>query len=175
MDDAVEFGWAGAVMGHEMSHAFDDKGHLFDGEGNMRNWWTADDAKHYNERAACFVREYSDFPAVDDVKVNGQLTLGENIADNGGLQVAHMAFEADPHSERAIDGYTPEQRFFLAWAQWRCMNITDARARELARRDPHSPGRWRVNGVVSNMPSFAKAYGCNAGEKMVSVSPCRVW
>lgn len=121
------------------------------------------------------MREYSDFPAVDDVKVNGQLTLGENIADNGGLQVAHMAFEADPHSERAIDGYTPEQRFFLAWAQWRCMNITDARARELARRDPHSPGQWRVNGVVSNMPSFAKAYGCNAGEKMVSVSPCRVW
>ena len=175
MDDAVNFGWAGAVMGHEMSHAFDDKGHLFDGEGNMRNWWTSDDAKKYDERAACFVREYSEFPAVDDVKVNGQLTLGENIADNGGMQLAHMAFESEPHSEEAMDGYTPEQRFFLGWAQWRCMNITEAKARELARDDAHSPGRWRVNGVVSNMPSFAKAYGCKAGNKMVRAEPCRVW
>lgn len=174
-DDAVNFGWAGAVMGHEMSHAFDDKGHQFDGEGDMRNWWTSEDAKKYDQRAACFVREYSEFQAVDDVKVNGQLTLGENIADNGGLQLAHMAFESQPHSEQAIDGYTPEQRFFLGWAQWRCMNITDARARELVRDDPHSPGRWRVNGVVSNMPAFAKAYGCKAGDKMVRDEPCRVW
>ena len=175
MDDAVNFGLAGAVMGHELSHAFDDKGHQFDGEGNMRNWWTAEDAQHSNVRAACFVRQYSLYPAVDGVKVNGELTLGENIADNGGLQLAHMAFEAEPHSSALIDGYTPEQRFFLGWAQWRCMNITDQKARELARDDGHSPGRWRVNGVVSNMPAFAKAYGCRKGDTMVRAEPCRIW
>jgi len=175
MDDAIGFGLAGAVMGHELSHAFDDNGHLFDGEGNMRNWWTPDDAAHYNERAACFVRQYSAYPVVDDVKVNGQLTLGENIADNGGLQLAHMAFASHPHSSDEIDGYTPEQRFFLGWAQWRCMNITDQRARELARNDAHSPGKYRVNGVVSNMAAFAQAYKCKKGDKMVNAEPCRVW
>ena len=177
MDDAVNFGLAGAVMGHELSHAFDDSGHRFDGEGNMRNWWTAEDAAHYDERAACFVKQYSAYPAVDDVKVNGQLTLGENIADNGGLQVAYMAFEAThaKGEERKIDGYSPEQRFFLGWAQWRCMNITDAKARELVRTDPHAPGRWRVNGVVSNMDGFAKAYGCRKSDKMVNAEPCRIW
>ncbi len=175
MDDAVNFGLAAAVMGHELSHAFDDKGHLFDGEGNMRNWWTPDDATHYNERAACFVRQYSSYTVVDDVKVNGQLTLGENIADNGGLQLAHMAFASQPHSASAVDGYTPEERFFLAWAQWRCMNITDQRARELARDDPHAPGRFRVNGVVSNMSSFGDAYKCKKGDKMMNPEPCRIW
>jgi predicted metalloendopeptidase len=109
------------------------------------------------------------------VRVNGQLTLGENIADNGGLQLAHMAFASRPHSTAAIDGYTPEQRFFLAWAQWRCMNITDERARELARNDAHSPGKFRVNGVVSNMPAFARAYQCKKGDKMVNAEPCRIW
>jgi predicted metalloendopeptidase len=175
MDDAVNFGLAGAVMGHELSHAFDDKGHQFDGKGNMRNWWTAEDAQHYDARAACFVRQYSLYPAVGDVKVNGGLTLGENIADNGGLQLAHMAFEAELHSSETIDGYTPEHRFFLGWAQWRCMNVTEQKARELARNDSHSPGRWRVNGVVSNMPAFAKAYGCKRGDPMVRVEPCRIW
>lgn len=175
MDDAINFGLAAAVMGHELSHAFDDKGHLFDGEGNMRNWWTPDDAVHYNERAACFVRQYSAYTVVDDVKVNGQLTLGENIADNGGLQLANEAFESHPHSTDPTDDYTPEQRFFLGWAQWRCMNITNQRARELARNDGHSPGRYRVNGVVSNMPSFAEAYKCKKGDKMVNAEPCRIW
>lgn len=179
MDDAVNFGLAGAVMGHELSHAFDDSGHRFDGEGNMRNWWTAEDAAHYDERAACFVRQYSAYTAVDDIKVNGQLTLGENIADNGGMQVAYMAFENAGHAkgaeERKVDGYTPEQRFFLGWAQWRCMNITEAKARELVRTDPHAPGRWRVNGVVSNMDGFAKAYGCKKGDEMVNAEPCRIW
>ncbi len=175
MDDAVNFGLAGAVMGHEMSHAFDDKGHQFDGEGNMRNWWTREDARHYNERAACFVRQYSAYPAIDELKVNGELTLGENIADNGGLQLAHMAFDAEPHSSQAVDGYTADQRFFLGWAQWRCMNVTEQKARELARDDPHSPGKWRVNGVVSNMPTFQKAYGCKQADAMVRPEPCRIW
>jgi endothelin-converting enzyme/putative endopeptidase len=175
VDDAVNFGLAGAVMGHELSHAFDDKGHQFDGEGNMRNWWTPEDAQHYDARAGCFVRQYSSYSAVDDVKVNGELTLGENIADNGGLQLAHRAFEATPHSMQTIDGYTPEQRFFLGWAQWRCMNVTEEKARQLARNDEHSPGRWRVNGVVSNMPAFANAYQCKRGDVMVRAEPCRIW
>jgi putative endopeptidase len=176
MDDAINFGLAGAVIGHEMSHAFDDKGHLFDGEGNMRNWWTPEDSRNYDERAACFVRQYSSYIAVDDIKVDGQLTLGENIADNGGLQLAWRAFQSMP-SRRAdpLDGYTPEQRFFLGWAQWRCMNVTEKTAKELARTDNHSPGRWRVNGVVSNMAGFAHAYHCKGGDAMVNKEPCRVW
>lgn len=176
MDDAVNFGLAGAVIGHETSHAFDDEGHLFDGEGNMRNWWTTEDSKKYDERAACFVQQYSSYTAVDDIKVNGQLTLGENIADNGGLQLAWRAFQSLPSQHAGlVDGYTPEQRFFLGWAQWRCSNVTEKAAKERARTDNHSPGRWRVNGVVSNMPAFAHAYHCKAGDAMINKEPCRIW
>ncbi len=180
MDDAVNYGLAGAVIGHELSHAFDDLGHRFDGKGNMRNWWTPQDEKNYNERAACFVGQYSSYPAVGDVKVNGQLTLGENIADNGGLQLAYRAFDSARAREgkaedKAIDGYTPEQRFFLGWAQWRCMNVTEKTARVWASTDAHSPGRWRVNGVVSNMPQFSRAYHCKTGDAMVSKEACRIW
>jgi putative endopeptidase len=176
MDDAINFGLAGAVIGHELSHAFDDKGHTFDGEGNLRNWWTPDDSKNYDQRAACFVHQYSNYTAVDDIKVDGQLTLGENIADNGGLQLAWRAFQSLPSRHAApTDGYTPEQRFFLGWAQWRCMNATEKMAKEWAGRDNHSPGRWRVNGVVSNMAGFAEAYHCKAGDAMVNKEPCQVW
>jgi endothelin-converting enzyme/putative endopeptidase len=181
MDEAVNYGLAGAVIGHELSHAFDDQGHRFDGKGNMRNWWTPQDEKNYHERAACFVRQYSNYTAVGDVRVDGQLTLGENIADNGGLQLASRAFDSarqhDPKTAESttIDGYTPEQRFFLGWAQWRCMNVTDKTARVWATTDGHSPGRWRVNGVVSNMPQFARAYHCKAGNAMVNKEPCRIW
>jgi len=176
MDDAINFGLAGGVIGHELTHAFDDKGHLFDGEGNMRNWWTMEDGKDYEQRAACFVKQYSQYTAVDDIKVNGELTLGENIADNGGLQLAYKAFESRPQGDAGkIGGFTPEQRFFLGWAQWRCMNETEKTARVLARTDPHSPGRWRVNGVVSNMPGFAAAYQCKTGDPMVNRQPCRLW
>jgi endothelin-converting enzyme/putative endopeptidase len=176
MDDAVNFGWAGAVIGHELTHAFDDKGHLFDGLGNLRNWWTPADAQNYTERAACFVRQYSQYPVTKDVNVNGELTLGENIADNGGLRLGYEAFrKTHPDPKTKIAGHTLQQRFFLAWAQWRCMNITDQKARQYARTDEHSPGRWRVNGVVSNMPSFAEAYGCKAGDQMVRAEACRVW
>jgi len=176
MDDAVNFGLAGAVIGHELSHAFDDKGHLFDGEGNMRNWWTSQDAKNYDDRAACFVKQYSKYPAIDDVRVNGELTLGENIADNGGMQISYQAFEGTSSKDGPrVDNFTPEQRFFLGWAQWRCLNVTERTARVLARSDEHSPGKWRVNGVVSNMPGFAKAYQCKAGDPMVNAGPCRIW
>jgi putative endopeptidase len=176
MDDAINFGLAGAVIGHEMSHAFDDKGHTFDGEGNLRDWWTAEDSKNYDQRAACFVHQYSNYTAVDDIKVDGQLTLGENIADNGGLHLAWRAFQTSPSRHAALtDGYTPEQRFFLGWAQWRCMNATEKMEKEWAHRDNHSPGRWRVNGVVSNMAGFAEAYHCKAGDAMVNKEPCQVW
>jgi endothelin-converting enzyme/putative endopeptidase len=159
-----------------LSHAFDDKGHLFDGEGNLRNWWTPRDAANYTERAACFTKQYSGYTAIDDVKVNGELTLGENIADNGGLSLSYRAFENRPEkSALAIDRLTPEQRFFLGWAQWRCMNVTEKTAQVLARTDPHSPGRWRVNGVVSNMPGFASAYRCKPGSAMVNPEPCHLW
>jgi putative endopeptidase len=175
-DDAISYGLAGAVIGHEITHAFDDKGHQFDGAGDMRNWWTAQDSKNYAQRAACFVRQYSGYTAVGDIKVNGELTLGENIADNGGLQLAWRAFESERHQESSlIDGYTPEQRFFLGWAQWRCMNVTEKTAAILARTDGHAPGKWRVNGVVSNMPGFAAAYHCKASDAMVNREPCRVW
>jgi endothelin-converting enzyme/putative endopeptidase len=176
MDDAINLGLAGAVIGHELSHAFDDKGHQFDGEGNLRSWWTLEDAKNYEEHAACFVKQYSQYPAVDDIRVNGQLTLGENIADNGGLQLAYRAFEQIPANNKPeIYGFTAQQRFFLGWAQWRCMNATIETRRVWARSDPHSPGKWRVNGVVSNIPGFAKAYHCKQGDQMVNVDPCRIW
>jgi len=176
MDDAINYGLAGAVIGHELSHAFDDKGHLFDGEGNMRNWWTSQDGANYTQRAACFVKQYSQYTAVENVKVDGELTLGENIADNGGLQLAYKAFESRQESDaHGIDGFTPEQRFFLGWSQWRCMNVTDKTAHVLARSDPHSPGKWRVNGVVGNMQGFAAAYHCKADSAMVNKEPCRLW
>lgn len=176
MDDAINYGLAGGVIGHELSHAFDDEGHLFDGDGNLRNWWTSQDAANYTQRAACFVKQYSQYTAVDDVKVDGELTLGENIADNGGLQLAYKAFQSRPEkNEHDLDGFTPEQRFFLGWSQWRCMNVTDKTARVLARSDPHSPGKWRVNGVVGNMPGFAAAYHCKADSAMLNKEPCRLW
>ena len=177
MDDAVNFGICGGVIGHELTHAFDDQGRKWDGHGNLRDWWTPEDAAQYQQRASCFVQEYSQFPAVDDLKVDGQLTLGENIADNGGLHLAYLAFIADLAGKdpAEIDGFTPEQRFFLAWGQIRCANVTDARARSLARTDPHSPGRWRVNGVVSNMPEFAKAFHCPTTAPMVRKDSCRIW
>jgi endothelin-converting enzyme/putative endopeptidase len=177
MDDAVNFGICGGVIGHELTHAFDDQGRKWDGQGNLRDWWTPEDASQYQQRASCFAQEYSQFTAVDDLKVDGQLTLGENIADNGGLHLAYLALTADlaGRNPAEIDGFTPEQRFFLAWGQIRCSNITEPRARSLARTDPHSPGRWRVNGVVSNMPEFARAFHCPATAPMVRKDACRIW
>ena len=177
MDDAVNFGICGGVIGHELTHAFDDQGRKWDGQGNLRDWWTEEDAAQYQQRAACFVHEYSQFTAVDDLKVDGQLTLGENIADNGGLHLAYLALMADlaGKAPAEIDGFTPQQRFFLAWGQIRCSNVTEQRARSLARTDPHSPGRWRVNGVVSNMPEFARAFHCPAAAPMVRKDACRIW
>jgi len=178
-DDALNFGGMGAVIGHELTHGFDDQGALFDPEGNLKNWWTPEDEKAFNQRTQCIVDEYDQFVAVDDVHVRGKLTLGENTADNGGLRIAHMALmksladSAKPAEK--IDGFTPEQRLFIGWGQIWCQNETDQMARLLAQNNEHSPGKYRANGVVQNMPEFQKAWGCKAGQPMVRENACHVW
>ncbi|HET9838468.1 MAG TPA: M13 family metallopeptidase [Candidatus Angelobacter sp.] len=178
-DDALNFGGMGAVIGHELTHGFDDQGALFDPQGNLKNWWTPEDQKAFNERTQCIVDEYDKFVAIDDVHVRGKLTLGENTADNGGLRIAYMALMkslADSGKQPGeIDGFTPEQRVFIGWGQIWCQNQTDQMARLLAINNEHSPGNFRVNGVVQNMPEFQKAFGCKAGQPMVSANACRVW
>jgi putative endopeptidase len=176
-DDAVNYGGIGAVIAHELTHGFDDQGRKYDAHGNLSDWWTDQDAKEFEKRAQCFVHEYSAFTAVDSVKLNGNLTLGENTADNGGLRLAFMALmdTIEGKSHEKIEGFTPEQRFFLSWGQVWCQNTTEEQARLRAATDPHSPGEYRVNGVVSNMPEFQKAFACTAGQPMVRQNACRVW
>ena len=176
-DAAVNYGAAGSVIGHELTHGFDDEGRQFDAQGNLKEWWTPDDANAFEARAACIVNEYSSYTAVDDVKVNGKLTLGENTADNGGLRIALMAYVATltPQNRRTLDGFTPEQRFFVSYGQSWCQNARPERERMQAQTNPHAPPRYRVNGVLSNMPEFQKAFSCNADAPMVRKSACRVW
>jgi predicted metalloendopeptidase len=181
VDDAVNFGGIGLVIGHELTHGFDDQGRKFDPQGNLRDWWTAEDGKEFEKRASCVADEYSNFVAVDDLKLNGRLTLGENTADNGGARIALMALEqmmaSDPKGKESqtIDGYTPEQRFFLGFGRVWCEKTRPEAARMRVTVDPHSPGRYRVNGTVQNMPEFQKAWGCKAGQPMVSANACHVW
>ncbi len=175
-DIALNFGGAGMVIGHEMTHGFDDQGRKFDGDGNLRDWWTAKDGAEFEKRVACIANEYSGFTAVDDVKLNGRLTLGENSADNGGLRIALMALEDTLKGKKEVlDGFTPEQRLFLGFGQIWCENTAPQEVRARAMTDPHSPGRYRVNGTVQNMPEFQKAFSCKAGQPMVSQNACRVW
>jgi putative endopeptidase len=175
-DMAVNFGGAGSVIGHEMTHGFDDSGRKYDADGNLRDWWTAQDGAEFEKRAACLVDEYGAFSPVEGSKINGKLTLGENTADNGGLRVAYMGLqEALKGKGKAIDGFTPEQRLFLGFAQVWCENVSPQEARNRAMTDPHSAGHFRVNGTVQNMPEFQKAFSCKAGQPMVSSNACRVW
>jgi endothelin-converting enzyme/putative endopeptidase len=175
-DMAMNYGGIGSVIGHEMTHGFDDQGRKFDAGGNLRDWWTAEDGAEFEKRAACIADEHSGFTAVDDVKLNGRLTLGENTADNGGVRVALMALEDTLKGKQdKVEGFTPEQRFFLGFAQVWCENMSPQEARQRAMTDPHSPGRFRVNGTVQNMPEFQKAYSCQASQPMVSANACRVW
>jgi putative endopeptidase len=174
-DDATNFGAVVAVIGHEATHGFDDEGRQFDADGNLRDWWTAEDAKAFDERAQCIVDEYNGFVAVDDVHVNGKLTLGENGADNGGLRVAYMALKKALKDDKAIEGFTPDQRFFVGWAQVWCENNRPESSRSQALTNPHAPGEYRVNGVVSDIPEFQKAFSCKADAKMVNPKQCRVW
>jgi putative endopeptidase len=181
MDDAVNFGGIGLVIGHELTHGFDDQGRKFDPHGNLTDWWTAQDGKEFEQRASCVADEYSNFVAVDDLKLNGRLTLGENTADNGGARIALMALEhmiAEDKTGKegqSIDGYTPEQRFFLGFGRVWCEKQRPENLRLLVTTNPHSPGKYRVNGVVQNMPEFQKAWGCKAGQPMVAENACHVW
>jgi len=179
-DEAVNFGGIGMVIGHELTHGFDDQGCKYDAQGNLHNWWTDADRAEFEKRTNCLVDEYSSFVAVDDVHLNGRLTLGENTADNGGVRIALMALRASmlqaakKVSEKK-DGFTPEQRFFLGFAQVWCENRRPESSRLLAKTNPHSPGRYRVNGSLQNNSDFANAFGCKEGQKMVSGNACRVW
>jgi putative endopeptidase len=181
MDDAVNFGGIGLVIGHELTHGFDDQGRKFDPQGNLHDWWTPEDGKEFEKRVSCVADEYSSFVAVDDLKLNGRLTLGENTADNGGARIALMALERIIAEDKTgkegekIDGYTPEQRFFLGFARVWCEKRRPESARMQVTTNPHSPGKWRVNGVVQNMPEFQQAWGCKAGQPMVSANACHVW
>jgi putative endopeptidase len=176
-DAAVNYGAAGSVIGHELSHGFDDKGRQFDGEGNLRDWWTAADGKAFDERAACIANQYSEYVVAGDAHINGKLTLGENVGDNGGVRLALMAYLAGPSATaaEAVDGFTPEQRFFLGYAQVWCENARPEAERLKAATNPHSSNKYRVNGVVSNMPEFQKAFSCKADAPMVRGNACRVW
>ncbi len=178
MDAAVNYGAIGSVMGHELTHGFDDQGRQFDAQGNLRDWWTAQDVKEFEKRADCFIKEYSAFTPVDNVHLNGKLTLGENTADNGGVRLAFMALmksmEGKPQPPK-IDGFTPQQRFFLAWGQAWCENVRPEMSRMLAQTNPHSPSRDRVNGVLGNMPEFRQNFACRVGQPMVHAPACRVW
>jgi predicted metalloendopeptidase len=181
-DDPLNFGGIGVVIGHEYTHGFDDQGSKFDADGNLANWWTDADRKAFDERTACMAQQYEGYVAVKDpvngdVHLNGRLTLGENTADNGGLRVAYAALQKAlaGRLRETIDDFTPEQRFFLGFANVWCQNITEAAARQRAQTDPHSPGEFRVNGSVSNMPEFAQAFSCKAGQPMVRENACRAW
>ena len=176
-DAAMNYGGAGAVIGHELTHGFDDQGRKYDGDGNLRDWWTAADGKAYEERAACVADQYSGYTVAGDTKVNGRLTLGENTADNGGLRLALMAYLAGPGAKvkDKVDGFTPEQRVFLGWAQVWCESARPEAERLKAATNPHASNKYRVNGPVSNMPEFAKAFSCKPTAPMVRPSACRVW
>jgi predicted metalloendopeptidase len=176
MDDGVNFGGIGMVIGHELTHGFDDEGRQFDAHGNMQDWWTPADAKEFESRTACLVKEYSNFSVAPGANVNGELTLGENTADNGGVRVALMALLSTIGAGgKSIDGFTPEQRLFLSFGQVWCENTREEAARLQVQTNPHSPPKFRVNGVVVNMPEFQKAFSCQAAQPMVSANACRVW
>jgi endothelin-converting enzyme/putative endopeptidase len=179
-NDAVNFGHIGAVVGHELTHGFDDSGSQFDGNGNLSNWWTPDDKKKFEAMTDCEVQEYGGFTAVGDVKLNGKLTLGENTADNGGLRLAYSAF-LDDAKRKGIDldaqqdGFNAIQQFFIGFAQNWCSIDRPQMIRLQVQTDPHSPNVFRVNGVVQNMPEFGKAFSCKTGQPMMPANACHVW
>jgi endothelin-converting enzyme/putative endopeptidase len=177
MDDAPNYGNTGGTIGHELTHGFDDEGRQFDAHGNLKDWWTEQDAKNFTDRAQCIVDQYATYTVVDDIKINSKLTEGEDVADLGGLILAWMAWKEQTKSMQLEnrDGLTPEQRFFVGYAQWACENDRPENLRVSAMTDPHSPGKYRVNGLVVNMPQFEKAFSCKAGQPMVKENRCRVW
>ena len=176
-DAAPNYGDTGGTVGHELTHGFDDEGRQFDAQGNLRDWWTPEDGKEFEKRAACISNQYSNYTIIDDIKINGKLTLGEDVADLGGLLLAYMAWKQDTKNQKLepIEGLTPEQRFFVGYGQSWCGHVRDESKRLRATIDPHSPEKYRTNGVVSNMPEFQEAFHCKAGSPMVNQNRCRVW
>ena len=177
MDDAPNYGNTGGTIGHELTHGFDDEGRQFDAQGNLKDWWTEKDAKEFNDRAQCIVDQYAQYTIVDDIRINSRLTEGEDIADLGGLVLAWLAWKAETAGTEpeSRDGFTPEQRFFVGYAQWACESNRPEDLRARALTDAHSPGKYRVNGLVVNMPEFERAFSCKAGAPMVRENRCRVW
>jgi endothelin-converting enzyme/putative endopeptidase len=177
MDDAPNYGNTGATIGHELTHGFDDEGRQFDAKGNLKDWWTPEDAAAFVSRTACVEKQYAGYTVIDDIRINSKLTLGEDVADLGGTLLAYVAWKAATKDEtlHPIDGFTPDQRFFIGMAQWACGGERPESKRVTAMTDPHSPNEYRINGVVSNMPEFSKAFACKPGQPMVRTPACRVW
>jgi putative endopeptidase len=179
MDDAPNYGNTGGTIGHELTHGFDDEGSQFDAKGNLKDWWKKEDREKFDTRTKCVSDQYSKYVAVEDVHINGRLTMGEDVADLGGEILAYMAWGSATAGKnlQPVDGLTPEQRFFIGYAQWDCANERPEDLRVRAQTDPHSPPEYRINGVVVNMPEFAKAFSCRAGQPMVKPpeTVCKVW
>jgi putative endopeptidase len=177
LDDAPNYGNTGATIGHELTHAFDDEGRQFDARGNLRDWWTSEDAKGFEQRIDCVRDQYAGYVIVDDIHINSKLTSGEDVADLGGTLLAYIAWQKQIATEHLpdVDGFSPDQRFFVGMAQWACENTRPENLRVQAATDPHSPGFARINGVVSNMPQFQKAFSCKTGQPMVHTPTCKVW
>ncbi len=177
MDDAPNYGNTGATIGHELTHGFDDEGRKFDAKGNLRDWWTAKDGAQFEKRAACVVDQYAQYTVVDNIKINSKLTEGEDVADLGGTLLAYIAWKSATQGKnlKPVDGLTPDQRFFVGMAQWACGDERPESKRVTAITDPHSPLEYRINGVVSNMPEFQKAFSCKVGQPMVRAQACKIW
>ncbi len=176
-DDAPNYGNTGGTIGHELTHAFDDEGRQFDGQGNLRDWWTPADAKGFEDHINCLRDQFAGYIIVDNIHINSKLTSGEDTADLGGTLLAYEAWKmqtAGQHLENK-DGFTPDQRFFIGYAQWACENERPENLRVSAITNPHSPGKYRVNGIVADMPQFAAAFGCKAGDPMVNAKACKIW
>lgn len=177
--DAVNYGGIGVVIGHEVSHGFDDQGAQYDALGKLNNWWSADDLKRFQERTSCVVRQFDSYFIEPNIHHNGKLVLGESIGDLGGAKLAYLAFKKaqQQHPAPTIDGFTPDQQFFIAWGQWRGDEIRPETQRLMIQGDPHPIAKYRVIGPLSNLPSFAEAFSCRAGSPMVRTSSerCEVW
>jgi endothelin-converting enzyme/putative endopeptidase len=176
-DDAPNYGNTGSTIGHELTHAFDDEGRQFDGQGNLRDWWTPADAKGFEEHIDCLRDQYATYVIVDDIHINSKLTSGEDVADLGGTLLGYEAWQKQTAGMHLADrdGFTPDQRYFIGMGQWACENERPENQRVNAITDPHSPGKYRVNGIVSDMPQFAAAFGCKAGQPMVAAKACKIW
>ena len=177
LDDAPNYGNTGSTIGHELTHAFDDEGRQFDARGNLKDWWTPEDAKAFEERIQCVRDQYAQYPIVDDIKINSKLTSGEDVADLGGTLLAYIAWKDAVAGKRLepADGFSADQRFFIGFAQWACENQRPENLRVNAITNPHSPGKYRINGIVADLPQFQQAFACKAGQPMVREKACRVW